>query len=46
MVVESFNVGRVFFEFLTIGSKHNRPLLSSPQSLFQSEYKSVIFVGV
>ena len=42
-MVEIFNKGEVFCEFLTVGSKHKRPFLVSPQSLFQSVYKNEVF---
>ena len=45
-LVEIFNMGEAFFGFLTMGSKHKRPFLISPQSLFQSEYKNEVFVRV
>ena len=45
MVVEIFNKGRVFFRISNHRANHNRPLLSSPQSVFQSEYESETFVG-
>ena len=45
-MVEIFNEGEVFFEYLTMVSKHKRPFLISPRSLFQSEYKNEVFVGV